>query len=350
MGGHALSVDQVRLPAVEYIPLADRLENEFRVFVGGRVEPIQAYRQKPDFGDLDLLVEAEALFALSEDPEDRWEAARRWALSLGATDFAQSGGGPLSFGYPLGDGTHFQVDLIAVPAAEFDTHRDYFAWNDLGNLMGRIAHKMGMKYGSQGLVYPFREGTHLVEEVLVTRSTDQALSFMGYDASRWRAGFDGLEDLFEFASSTPFFNPDIFALENLNNKNRTRNRKRKTFMTFLGWLEKGGWQGEPFEFPEDRSVWLPMATARFPEFGRRLEDCIARQGALRVQRAKFNGRLLSTWTGLEGVALGVAMAKLRRAAGSDQDLAALVSSFDGDELRDRILGLLAASDRPRLSP
>lgn len=349
MGGHALSVEQVRLPAHRYVPLAQELEASFRAFVGARVEPIQAYREKPDFGDLDLLVEAEALFALSQDPEDRWEAARRWATSLGATDFAQYGGGPLSFGYPLPEGVCFQVDLIAVPAAEFDSHRDYFAWNDLGNLMGRIAHKMGMKFGQQGLLYPLRDGSHLVEEILVTNNTHDALSFMGYDHKRWDLGFDTMEDLFRFASSTPYFNPSIFALENLNNKNRTRNRKRKTFMTFLRWLDEGNWLGTPYEFPEDRSVWLLPARQAFPDFGHRLDDRLARLAHEKAIRARFNGRMLAEWTGLEGEALGVALAKIRRAAGSEERLAQIVSEHEGEALRDKILALLKGAP-PRLRP
>lgn len=348
MGGHALSVEQVRLPAHRYTPLAQKLEESFRAFVGARVETIRAYRQKPDFGDLDLLVEAEALFALSKDPEDRWEAARRWAVNMGATDFAQSGSGPLSFGYPLPEGASFQVDLIAVPAAEFDSHRDYFAWNDLGNLMGAVAHKMGMKFGHKGLLYPLREGTHLVEEILVTNDTHKALEFMGYNPKRWAQGFDTMEDMFQFASSTPYFSPEMFALKNLNNKNRTRNRKRKTFMTFLSWLDDGNWTGTPYVFPEDRSVWVPSVRQAFPEFGRRLDDCIERVTNDRAIRERFNGRVLATWTGLEGQELGAALAKIRRSAGSEERLAQIVAEHEGDDLRARILTLLeSAPPRPR---
>lgn len=35
----------------------------------------------------------------------------------------------------------------------FNTSLEYLNWNDLGNLIGRIAHKFGLKYGHKGLLY-----------------------------------------------------------------------------------------------------------------------------------------------------------------------------------------------------
>lgn len=119
---------------------------------------------------------------------------------------------------------------MATPLEDFQTCRDYYTYNDLGNLIGRVAHKMGMKFGHLGLLYPLRDGDHLIAELVVTRDTRQALEFMGYDFDRWNQGFDQLTDIFEFAASTPYFNPEAFTLENLNHRNRTRNRKRNTFI------------------------------------------------------------------------------------------------------------------------
>ncbi len=51
-----------------------------------------------------------------------------------------------------------------------------------------------------------RDGDSHVADVLVTRNFDAALSFLGFDALRYRRGFDTLVDIFRFvADSSPTF-------------------------------------------------------------------------------------------------------------------------------------------------
>ena len=51
-----------------------------------------------------------------------------------------------------------QVDLIFTEKKFYESALVYFANNDFSNLIGRIAHKHGFKYGHCGLVYVMRDG------------------------------------------------------------------------------------------------------------------------------------------------------------------------------------------------
>lgn len=343
MGGNILTLPTRRLEASAYHPLASRLIDELRHIVGSRAEQLRSYSEKEDFGDLDILVDKDALFGLSSDPEDPWEGVLEWGRKNGAVEFVRTNGPSLSFGVPLPDGTCFPVELMATPMEDFQTTSDYYAYNDLGNLIGRVAHKMGMKFGHLGLVYPLREGSHLLAQITVTKDTRAAFDFMGYDYDRWEKGFSSLEDIFNFASSTPYFNPEAFELENLNNRNRTRNRKRKTFMEFLKWLKSGGFQGEGYNFPEDKSVWLPDIRQSFPDFAREMDSVEAKHQEQRQIKAKFNGNLLSEWTGLTGKELGQAMSRLRHELGQAQGIQVLLDKLGDEGFKQHILDLVGSS-------
>lgn len=345
MGGNILTLPTRRLEAKAYHPLADQLVEELREIVGSRTEALRSYSDKEDFGDLDILVDKQALFSLSADPEDPWEGVLEWGRSHGAVEFVRTNGPSLSFGLPLPDGKWFPVELMATPLEDFQTTSDYYAYNDLGNLIGRVAHKMGMKFGHLGLVYPLRDGSQLIEQLIVTRDTRAAFQFMGYDYDRWERGFSTLEEIFHFASSTPYFNPQAFELENLNSRNRARNRKRKTFMEFLNWLNSGGFKGKGYQFPEDKSEFLPKIREAFPDFARQMDQVMDQHNQARQLKARFNGNLVSQWTGLTGKELGQAMSRLRRELGDTQGIHALLARLDDKQFRQHVIDII---DNPGL--
>lgn len=59
MGGNALKIRTQRLPADEYHRLASEITEQIQQISGARADPLRAYRNKADFGDLDILVARE---------------------------------------------------------------------------------------------------------------------------------------------------------------------------------------------------------------------------------------------------------------------------------------------------
>lgn len=294
-----------------------------------RVEPIAAYRQKPDFGDLDLLVDSRVFQSMPpqsvvEVLSNEYGTVLPWVKN-----------GPiLSVGLPLPvEGQCLQLDLISTPEAEFDFSLGYFSWNDLGNLMGRIAHKMGLKFGHDGLWLPMRDGTNLHDELLVTRNFESALYFLGFDAARWREGFDSLDDIYQFVAGGERFNPDIYPLEHRNHTARVRDKKRPVYMGFLRWIEAQHTLNR-YPWQQDKSAYLSEVMAAFPALRAEYDRSLFRLAQSKAIRACFNGEVVAEITGLTGKVLGEFMAHFKREQG---DGMVNLPSLSAEQLRELII-------------
>lgn len=318
MGGNALTVfDGVKLKrytAPEYTALVTDVKAKMAVaFPGARMEDIKTYRKKDSFGDLDLLIE---LPDMSDASQFRVHAAVR-ELFRPVVVLHQNNSNCITFSHKA-----FQIDVIMVPTDEYEFSSVYLAYNDLGNLIGRVAGGMGFKFGHDGLWYQFYETdangkldiTRMAEQVLVSRDVDRVLQFLGYDPVRYREGFDTIADIYDFVVGGEFFTRELYLLENRNRKARDRDAKRKTYMGFLDHIGRDNSAPritKSYAFPADHRAWLPRAFSFFPEF----ETDYARVGREAVEhkiaKAKFNGRVAQAATGLDDEALGAFMGWLR---------------------------------------
>ncbi|MNR71918.1 hypothetical protein D3C71_25970 [compost metagenome] len=310
MGGNALkNTTTRRLNRPEFEATAKEVVRVLReCFPGTRVDTIPAYRAKADFGDLDVLMETEGLNAGGGGEQLQALARERFY----ATDKYKNGN-VLSFDYrATREQTEpgFQVDVIHMAATSYDFALGYFSYNDLGNLIGRTAHKAGFSFGHDGLWYVFRDGDYRFRDLLLTDQFDSALEFLGYDPRVHAQGFDTLESIFQYVAGSKYFNRDIFLLENRNNVSRTRDRKRKTYTEFLKWCDANP-QLPAFSYPEDKTVWLPAAFERYPQFRTAHAQAVEDLAKSRALKERFNGGLVAGISGLEGKQLGELMRRLR---------------------------------------
>lgn len=307
MGGNALKkVVASRMTKAEFDEVSTAALDKLRAHPAvQKAEIIPAYASKESFGDIDIVfstLSKEGLRTLFEDV----------AASCGATE-VHVNSDVVSFNFPVerrGVTVHHQVDLIRVDPDEFEFALGYFSFNDLGNLMGRIAHKMGFKFGFQGLQYVMRDGDHCFATLTVTRTFKEAVEFLGFDWSRYKKGFDSLLDIFEFVAANPRFNPDIYLLDNLNAVARIRDKKRRTYQSFLAWCAKTP-DLTKFEFPEDKTEWLPVAFNDFPKFEGNYKAAADLHENHKAAKLKFNGTLVSEFTGLTGKELGSLIQKIK---------------------------------------
>lgn len=268
---------------------------------------VPAYRSKPDFGDLDFVVDARFMDGL---PRNLLIEGLESALGCPVPTYA---GGPVfSFGYPLPEGGCLQVDLIRTPTEEVQVAVDYFSWNDLGNLIGRIAHKMGLKYGHNGLWMVLRDGTHQFDTVLISRDTSEILTFLGYSYERWAQGFEDREEIYRFTVSTPLFNPSIYDLDNRNHIARTREKKRPVYMEFLTWLKNPPTVFANHVFASDKAEYLPVVFAAFPQVKADYDAKWAALEEIKYLKMRFNAGLVTEVTGLMREDLGRFMASFKR--------------------------------------
>lgn len=309
MGGNAISQTQ-RLNWDEY----ERYEQELIALLGGFLKtpfaPLQFYSDKESFGDID--------FVVAQPKPDRGDL-ELFFQQIGSRE-QYFNGDMLSFEYK-----NFQVDLNFVAPENYATALFYFAYNDLNNLIGRIAHKFGLKFGFDGLCYQIRtESGYRAKKITLCKDPAAIYAFLGYDYSRFLQGFKNREAIFEFVASSRYFNAAIFELDELNHINRTRNKKRQTYQLFLQWLT--GKTFNEFRFEEDKSIYLIRIHNHFyapdspsqeiPGSGVNLLGELAvyaeEHRKHEFAKALFNGGQLMKTYGLSGSALGKVIADFKQ--------------------------------------
>jgi hypothetical protein len=300
VGGNAISQTQ-RLKRDEY----ERYEQELIALLGNFLKtpfaPLQFYSEKESFGDID--------FVVAQPKPDRRDL-EIFFRQIGSRE-QYFNGDMLSFEYK-----NFQVDLNFVAVENYATALFYFAYNDLNNLIGRIAHKFGLKFGFDGLCYQIRtESGYRAKKITLSKDPAAIYTFLGYDYSRFLQGFKNREAIFEFVAASRYFNSAIFELDELNHINRTRNKKRQTYQLFLQWL--AGKTFNEFRFEEDKSIYLirihnhfyvPGGVNLLGELAIYAEEHRKHEFA----KALFNGGQLMKTYGLNGSALGKVIADFKR--------------------------------------
>ena len=288
MGGNALNNTKTRrYSANEYYAITDTIMEKFKAeFPDLRMQDVKAYRSKESFGDLDIVIEDRNL--------DR-KPIEKFLNENNVTDIVKNG--PVwSVGW-----NDFQVDLIFQPEYEFSL--SYFSWNDLGNLTGRISRSLGFKFGHNGLWYTLREGGNKIDDLLITNDFNKALSFLGFDAKRHSQGFEDTQEIFQYVVNNEYFSIKPFLLEKRSNRDRTRDKKRATYVSFLDFIQ----ENETIEIVIDKNAQLIRARECFPEFSNKLDLAIKNHETKKIVKTKFNGAFVSEITGLTGKDLGLFM-------------------------------------------
>jgi len=244
------------------------------------------------------------------------------------------------------DVEQLQVDLLLTPTDEYETSRNYFSWNDTSNFVGRVSHKLGFKYGHRGLEFVFRDGNYQHAVLNVTRDTRAALEFLGFDADRYFEGFDTMEDAFKWASNTHYFNKAMFAVENRNHRSNVRDKKRKNYSDFVTWMQDKDLPEYPWEDmkeqggPKYKEQFMQLAFVAFPDFLDRYSAMITDYNNLLEFRKRFNGSLVSEWTGKVEKELGMVMQSFRKSFNDPSEMVPWVLASTDEEVKLRVMNLL----------
>lgn len=284
MGGNALKPFEVRrVSKDEYFDLTKEVISMLKdVFPNIVFFVPDAYRSKPDFGDIDVLAHS-----LPDNFDEMVLAGHpAKAYSRNTNIF--------SFEYK-----DVQVDLINIPKDSAHFAYRYFSYNDLGGLIHVIAKQLGFYIGQKGLYYKLyldAAQNQYVGDVVLTTDFDEALSFLGLDPGRYAQGFDTLEDIFEFVESSTFYKAEYFQFENRNAHDRFRDQKRKTYMGFLERIAKNAPDAEAKKstpFATNAVYHFVRACRQFPKFDQQCIDLISKVEKWETTNEKLRGMLLA---------------------------------------------------------
>lgn len=279
-----------RLNKVEFFEVQYEVLSVIREFAW--LEPTRAYRNKESFGDLDIL------YTMNSAP------MRDIIKNFFNPAEMVVNGDVISFDYK-----GFQVDMIKVTKEGFQYASNYFAWNDLGNFVGKIAHKFGLSHGHAGLWMPvFDEDGNKFDRILLTQDYDNALGFLGFDVARYKEGFDDLEDVFQFVVDSKYFDSRFFLLDELNHRDRIRDKKRASYNSFLAYIK----DMPPKEVRLHRDELFLAIDDRFPGTFEKYQEIMGKYALHKHASKKFNGDYVRDLTGLTGPELGNFMRHLKQ--------------------------------------
>lgn len=301
MGGRALKTTFTRryernefdLISVE---LLDLLKKDFK----NVVMPL-FYKNKQSFGDADIIISTDGFNSNLRDyivetfkPTEIFHNGNCW-----------------SFDYK-----EFQIDLITTSDEHFSSLSNYMNFNDLGNFIGKIAMGFGCRYGQEGFWFEhYFKGINL-GKIYLSKDTEKVFKFLDLSYNKYLQGFDELEDIFKFISSSKYFNWNKVQLENNNKVNRDRDKKRTTYQSFLKWIDENVRDDEhAYQSLSDKTEYYKMIDEFFPEANlfleiRRVEYEYCKSLYI---KAKFNGGELMRRYSLEGKEIGDAINSFKKA-------------------------------------
>ena len=308
---------------------------------------IPSYRAKESFGDCDLLTTAT-------------DEAFEKSLSKDFTLLGKKRNGSVtSYALKYGNFPPFQFDLIKAKEDSYEFNYNYLSYNDLGNLIGRVAAAFGFKFAHNGLyllawydhkgeersVVRVKEeaktndhAEHRMEKLFIS-NFDEALEFLGFDSLRFAQGFDTVDDILDFVASSKYFCKDFFLFENRNHDQRKRDVKRPTYLRALEYFDA---LTETKSRDEVTRAFRANVATKYPSIVN-----IKRSMRKQVRREYLFSRRLSSrrvvWLygrlfdrQLEGVALGNMMKFLKN--NCDKSLA--ISGVPNKDWNDHLAGLM----------
>jgi hypothetical protein len=291
MGGNVFPGLTRRYSADEYHALVPTVLNIVNTFAS-KAEAIKAFSTKLSFGDMDVL------FIPARELSTK---LLQEAFGCALNEVSHNGGVWSLVFHEL------QIDLITTSITEFAVASNYFGLNDFGNLRGRIHHKLGLKFGHDGLWFPVRSSDHTLGEILLSVDPVEIDKFGDFAYGELHT----LEEIFEAVAASKYFNPDIFLLENRNHTARVRDRKRATYTAFLEWCKTQTVKTEFYQFDSDKTVYHRKIFKAFPHAKAEFDELWRRKFEIEAAALKFNGTIVSTLTGRENVRLGELMKVLK---------------------------------------
>lgn len=284
MGGNAMApFGAVRHSKEEYCTLTKEVLDKLYSFgeFNGWTE-VKSYSDKDSFGDLDIVF------------TNRYPDTFFKIISLFNNPPHILNGTVMSFLYK-----DLQVDLIGTKEEDFIISQVYFSYNDLGNLMGKLYHSVGLKYGHNGLhigLYDTDNSSCKFSDYCLSKDPEKIFRFLGLDYSLFLKGFSTLEEIFKFVTSSRFFSKEIFAYENMNAAARVRDKKRSTYTSFLEYIKDQNVLNK-YEWSRETKYPLKHVLSFFPEAVKGFDEEYCKFDTRKRYKENLNGALVRQWIG-----------------------------------------------------
>lgn len=328
MGGKALSQYGVETERVDteilnkyYDFISEIIQDNLRI----DTYAVQCYSQKETHGDLDILLR------IDNDFHNSKINLVDWIQETFSPKAIYNNGGVISWEF-----NDFQIDFIPIRESIWEMSKAFFNASPLGNLLGKVSHKFGMKYGWEGLVYVFRNfNGREAQNILISKDPKKIFKFLGFDYNRYLQGFDTEQEIFDFVINSKYFCSDTFQMENLRHIDRKRNQKRPDYNRFISYINDNGINTNYDFLPKEE--YIPIIAEFFPEADliNKIEQLTIKDNNNQILSKKFNGKIvMEYYPNLKDKQLGHTMTKFKEHLGDweniflHMDIDEIMTEFD----------------------
>ncbi|KAJ3484250.1 hypothetical protein NLI96_g5754 [Meripilus lineatus] len=324
MGGNAFNLlhPNAKFPRIQPV-VYNQLKHNFHEVLHGLYSDVATPREAPeklDHGDIDFIVHGPRRPVVHQDLErafrSKWSTPPNGIKGIG--NFAI----PLSF-HPeaksIAEDTYCQVD-VHVCQDEADFHRIVFfhGYGDLGMILGLMAKTIGLSLGPNGLKLAKPLPTHPPISFFLSSSFEEIMAFFGLSLETWEQGFKSQREIFDWVSTSPYFDAGRMVRSDANNGSRPKARvMRHMYQKFLVHAKDIA-SKQPYDLTQQTTNDV-VEQAAIDFFGKR--DLY--EQLLRVSRAKekikavFSGKLVGQWTGVQGLPVRWLMDEIQNRLGDD---------------------------------
>lgn len=203
-----------------------------------RLSGVAQLRDKPDFGDIDII-------ALSASPPTEELYKELFGDALLEALLSPNQDSLLIHLPPHGT---FHVDFIhASTQEEFETKRSFYAKGYLSRMIGRLARIIGYKYGVDGFFKRYKLKGGADADFLITTRLEDGLQVLGYDAEAFKQ-IQTLEDIIAFIQTSPYFDASAFDtsdIQNVGQAQDTRSPQSRYLLEALATVERTSTEQDP---------------------------------------------------------------------------------------------------------
>jgi len=193
------------------------------------------------------------------------------------------------------ENNNYQVDFIKSSLEEYEIHKFYLSYGDMGNIIGRMTNANGIKFGINGLyLYYYPNGDTSIATFKLHLSTNpfEICDFLNLNYDQYVNGFETLNDIFNWIIKCKYFNKKLFNNDNLNTKYKHRIQTRKMFNHFIEFINTI--QINEINEPKDKKTYIIDAQLEAIQYFNKI-DILNNEIELlqkkNIIKSKFNGKL-----------------------------------------------------------
>lgn len=341
MGGKALkNINTVRLTKEDYLvhkqkifKLLNSISDNFHFI------EVPYITEKEDFGDMDIIYYSDNGKGLDKDTfYDLFN-------DNGSGEVIKNGN-VISVSYPIGDNINFQLDFIYIDKKDVPFNLFYLSYNDVGNLLGRIASSLNLKLKNNGLFYRFSDFNNkskFYADILITDNVEEALKALGYNPydyfSKIDKGFKNKQDVYDFVIKSKYFTIDHYLSDNQNSKHRKRDKKRETYSEFVSYLKTIDNKNLIKEI--DNDYIFNQLKINFPIFKENYNIKVEELKINKIFKEKFNGGIVASITGYSGENLGKFIQSYKQNFTNEKEFKEFIINNNEDDIEKSIIIFLS---------